>query len=130
MAAANNVIWLGEGIVGDDTDGHIDELARFVGPRTSWPRVEEDPGGRELSTAARQFPAAPNRRPTQRGGRWKSCHCRCRGRSSTTITRLPACYMNFYIANGLVVVPQFDDPADRVALETLGGSFPAGRSAG
>ena len=44
--------------------------------------------------------------------------------------RLPACYMNFYIANGVVVVPQFGDPADRVAMESWRGYFPAGRFAG
>ena len=43
-----NFIWLGEGIVGDDTDGHVDDIARFVGERTVICMVEDDPGGREL----------------------------------------------------------------------------------
>ncbi len=55
---AHKVLWLGEGIEGDDTDGHIDELARFVGPRTVVAAREEDPADIKLQAAAREFRAA------------------------------------------------------------------------
>jgi agmatine deiminase len=117
------ILWLGGGIVGDDTDGHIDELARFVGPRTVVAAVEDDP------TDANFAPLSENLE---------------RLRSFTDqddqpleiVTlpmpmpkffgehRLPACYLNFYVANGVVIVPTFNDPADAVALATLGKLFP------
>jgi agmatine deiminase len=127
--AVRHVIWLGEGIVGDDTDGHIDELARFVAPRTVVTALEDDPADinyRPLRDNLERLRAATDEQ----------------GRPLEVITmpmprpvfqsehRLPACYMNFYIANGLVIVPQFDDPADRVALETLSELFPGRRVRG
>ncbi|HEY4311221.1 MAG TPA: agmatine deiminase family protein [Pirellulales bacterium] len=118
-----HVIWLGHGIVGDDTDGHIDELARFVGPRTVVTAVEEDPADENYQALAdnlRRLQAATDQE----------------GRALELVTfpmpkavyyddrRLPASYMNFYIANGVVVVPTFDCPADAVALERLAQLFP------
>ncbi|MCZ6649236.1 MAG: agmatine deiminase family protein [Acidobacteria bacterium] len=117
------VLWLGRGIAGDDTHGHIDDLARFVGPSTVVAAVEtrrsdinykplrdnlvrlrrmRDLSGRRLEVAALPMP-----RPLF-----------CRG------ARLPASYANFYIANGRVLVPTFNDPHDREALATLAGLFP------
>jgi agmatine deiminase len=117
------VLWLGGGIAGDDTDGHIDELARFVAPTTVVAALESDradenyeplkenfdrlcgmsdAAGRPLEVVPLAMP-----RPLFYDGQ-----------------RLPASYLNFYIANGLVVAPQFGDPADRAALETLGRLFP------
>lgn len=119
----SRVLWLGEGIVGDDTDGHIDELARFVRPGLVVAAVEDDPRDENHE------PLAANLRRL-RG------FVDARGQQLEVVTlpmprpvyfegqRLPACYCNFYIANGLVVVPQFDDPADRVAMETLTRLFP------
>lgn len=118
-----HVIWLGEGIVGDDTDGHIDELTRFVGPRTVVTAVEEDPADENYQALAdnlRRLQSAVDQE----------------GRPLEVITfpmpravyyddrRLPASYMNFYIANGVVIVPQFDCPADTVAVERLAQLFP------
>ena len=65
ICACRHVIWLGEGIVGDDTDGHIDELARFVGPRTVVAAVEEDPADENYRAAARQPASRLQRRPTK-----------------------------------------------------------------
>jgi len=127
--AAPCVIWLGEGIVGDDTDGHIDELARFVRPRTVLAANEPDPND-------------PNYKPLADNLRRLQLAKDEQGRTLEILTlpmprpvffgehRLPAGYCNFYIANGLVIVPQFGDPADRVAIETLGRVFPDRRILG
>jgi agmatine deiminase len=122
-ASAKKILWLAGGIAGDDTDGHIDELARFVGPTTVVAAVESDP--RE----ANYEPLSDNRRRLERMSD-------AFGRPLEVIPipmprprhhdnqRLPASYLNFYIANGVVIVPQFDDPADRTAIETLARLFP------
>ena len=119
---ARNVIWLGHGIVGDDTHGHVDDLCRFVNRNTvvliqeknehdvnyrplrdNWERLKDvrlEDGSRpdviELPVPAPLY-----------HGDW----------------RLPASYANFYIANAAVIVPTFNDPADRVALGILGELF-------
>jgi len=118
-----NVLWLGNGIVGDDTHGHVDDLARFVGPRTIVTVLETDPADpnfeplqdnlRRLRQARDQdgrpfkIVELPMPRPVMFGG-----------------CRLPASYANFYISNGLVLVPTFNDPNDRVALGVLADLFP------
>jgi agmatine deiminase len=117
-------IWLGEGCVGDDTHGHVDDVARFVSADTVVVAVEEDPrdenhersvdnvkrlehaahdGHRPLRIVTLPFP-----RPVVMNGE-----------------RLPASYANFYIANGVVIVPTFNDPNDRLALTTLAAVIPA-----
>jgi agmatine deiminase len=123
-------IWLGEGCVGDDTHGHIDDVARFVAPGTIVLAVEEDPADenharsidnlRRLEAAARDTGVGPLRvvtlpfpRPVVMNGE-----------------RLPASYANFYIVNGAVLVPTFNDPNDRVALNLLAGLMPAHRVIG
>ena len=114
---ATRVIWLRNGIVGDDTHGHIDDLARFVAPKTVVVASEPDRSDanyqalREnaalLRAAGLRVVKLPMPRPLIFDGR-----------------RLPASYANFYIANGLVLVPTFNDPNDRVALATLARLFP------
>ena len=115
---ASNVLWLGRGISGDDTHGHVDDLCRFVDPRTVVLCNEENPrdanyealkenrerlegmrleGGAHLDVVAIPMPA-----PLVFKNR-----------------RLPASYANFYIANSAVLVPTFNDPQDRVALGVL-----------
>jgi agmatine deiminase len=120
---AKKILWLAGGIAGDDTDGHVDELARFVGPTTVVAAVEGDPRD------ANYEPLLDNLRRLERMSD-------ASGRPLEVIPmpmprpryydnqRLPACYLNFYIANGVVIVPQFDDPADRTAIETLARVFP------
>jgi agmatine deiminase len=119
---AKKILWLAGGMAGDDTDGHIDQLARFVGPTTVVCAVEEDrqdenyePLGDnyrrllEMSDAEdRPLKVIPI--PMPRPLFFED-------------TRLPAGYLNFYIANGVVIVPQFNDPADRLAMETLARLF-------
>jgi len=120
---AAHVVWLGRGIDGDDTHGHIDDLARFVDPSTVVTVVEprtDDPNHESLADNLHRLQAAsdqdgqplsvielPMPRPVVFAGQ-----------------RLPASYANFYIANGLVLVPTFNDPADRLALNTLASLFP------
>ena len=121
-------LWLGEGCVGDDTHGHVDDVARFVAPATVVLAHEEDPADenhrrsadnlRRLELAggergALRVVTLPFPRPvTMRG------------------ERLPASYANFYVANGVVLVPTFNDPNDRVALNTLAALMPDHRVVG
>lgn len=120
---ARKVLWLGRGIAGDDTDGHIDELARFVGPSTVLAAVEADPADENHEPLAENLARLRSMSDAD-------------GRPLEVIPvplprplfyddqRLPASYMNFYIANGVVIVPQFNDPADAVAVATLARAFP------
>ncbi len=116
-------LWLGCGIAGDDTHGHVDDLARFVGPRTVVAVVEDDP------TDVNHEPLADNLRRLQ-------TMTDLDGRPLEVVAlpmprplffqgqRLPASYANFYIANSHVLVPTFNDPADRRALSILADLFP------
>jgi agmatine deiminase len=120
----SDTIWLGNGCAGDDTHGHIDDVARFINFDTVVLAYEADPSdanhGSSLDNAERLRSAAmrqpldvillPYPRAVMMNGQ-----------------RLPASYANFYIANGVVLVPTFNDPNDRVALDILAGVFP-GRS--
>jgi agmatine deiminase len=117
------VLWLGHGIAGDDTHGHVDDLARFVGPRTVVAVVEDDP-------------ADSNYEPLQDNLRRLRDMTDQDGQPLEVVPlpmpepvvfqgqRLPASYANFYIANERVLVPTFNDPHDREALGTLAGLFP------
>ena len=118
-----NVLWLGDGIEGDDTDGHVDDLTRFVNPTTVVTAVEDDPqdknyeplrdnlerlrgmtdqDGRPLEVVTLPMP-----RPLYQDGH-----------------RLPASYANFYVANGIVLMPAYDPARDEMARATLAGCFP------
>lgn len=124
---ARAVIWLGEGIAGDDTDGHVDDIARFVAEDmvvaaaeraaadVNYPPLQHNlqrlraarlPDGRPLRVVELPMPA-----PLYRHGE-----------------RLPASYANFYIGNRVVLVPVFDCPSDRVAAEVLAACFPGRRA--
>ncbi len=121
---AANILWLGDGIEGDDTDGHIDDLTRFVAQSRVVTVVEEDPedanhsilrenvaalqalrdeGGRPLEIVSLPMPA---RRLEYEG------------------QRLPASYANFLVLNGGVLMPAFDDPCDAEAAGVLASVFP------
>jgi agmatine deiminase len=121
-------IWLGEGCVGDDTHGHVDDIARFVTPDTIVLAVEDDPAdenhARSIDNLRRlerltgagdalRIVKLPFPRPVIMNGE-----------------RLPASYANFYIANGVVLVPTFNDPHDRIALNTLAELMPDRRVVG
>ena len=124
-----DILWLKQGIEGDDTDGHIDDLSRFVSPRQIVTVVEHDPGLenypilqdnlkrlhalRDPSGRPFEIIELPMPRPMEHDGQ-----------------PLPASYANFYIGNRTVVVPTFADPADEVVLRTLAPLFPTRRVVG
>ena len=115
MLGVVNTIWLGKGIAGDDTHGHVDDLCRFVGPRTIVLCREKNPsdinyrpleenrerlqGARLEDGAKPEIAELPMPAPLMLDG-----------------IRLPASYANFYICNAAVLVPTFNDPNDRIAL--------------
>ena len=112
---ARNTIWLGRGIAGDDTHGHIDDLARFVSPRTIVLCAEENP--RDANYAALK----ENRERLQSarledGSRPEVVPLPMPEPIVFDGQRLPASYANFYLCNAAVLVPVFDDPHDRIAL--------------
>jgi agmatine deiminase len=119
----SNVIWLGSGVVGDDTHGHVDDITRFVAPDTVVTVVEADTGD-------------PNYEPLQENIRRLRASSDQDGNEIAIVElpmpapvifegrRLPASYANFYIANGIVLVPVFNDPNDRIALDVIADLFP------
>ncbi|MDQ6888495.1 MAG: agmatine deiminase family protein [Gemmatimonadota bacterium] len=117
-------IWLGEGCVGDDTHGHVDDVARFVGPATVVLAHEEDPtddNHRRSADNLRRLELATD----ARGNRLRVITLPYPRGVVMDGERLPASYANFYIANGVVIVPTFNDRNDRLALDILAGLFPA-----
>jgi agmatine deiminase len=127
LLAANlgvqKVIWLPNGVAGDDTSGHVDDFARFVAPGRVV--VCEEPDRRDV-----------NHEPLRRAREVLAAARDAQGRSLEVIPlpmpravtygglRLPASYANFYIGNAAVLVPLFNDPRDRDALNILGECFP------
>ena len=110
-------IWLKNGIVGDDTHGHIDDLARFVDEQTVVTVVEEN------QSEANYEPLQENLGLLQRTG-LRIVTLPMPSPVYFNGQRLPASYANFYIANKLVLVPTFNDPMDRAALNVLAALFP------
>ena len=117
------VIWLGRGIVGDDTHGHIDDLARFVGPRTVVTVVEDDPADDNYTLTQENLERLMAATDLD-GSRFEVVPLPMPAALPFDGQRLPASYANFYIANGMVIVPTFNDPMDRVALGILADLFP------
>jgi agmatine deiminase len=117
------VIWLNEGVVGDDTDGHIDDIARFVGPSTVVCAYETD-------IADANYPALHDNYEILRQS------CDQSGKPLTVLKlpmpapvmdgdeRYPASYTNFYIGNSVIIVPIFKDPHDTEALQIIQELFP------
>lgn len=123
------VLWLGNGVVGDDTHGHIDDLARFVGPRTVITVVEDDPRDANYQPLQEnlhrlQLMTDPDSKPLNIIPFPMPKPLYFDGQ------RLPASYANFYIANDRVLVPTFNDPNDRMALNTLADLFPTRKVVG
>ena len=117
------VIWLGSGVTGDDTHGHVDDITRFISPGTVVTAVEtnaKDANHQPLRENLRRLRAATD----QSGKRLNVVELPMPVPVIFEGRRLPASYANFYIANGIVLVPVFNDPNDRVALDILSGLFP------
>lgn len=111
-------LWLGRGIMGDDTEGHVDDLARFVGPRKVVAAQEND--RHDLNYEPLRDNLSRLRRMTDTSGRRLSVVTLPMPRPLFFCgDRLPASYLNFYVANQMVLMPTFNDPADRIALNTL-----------
>ncbi len=118
-----NVIWLGSGIAGDDTHGHVDDITRFVSPDTVVTAVESDPNDpnyEPLRENIRRLRAATD----QDSKPLSIIELPMPGPVVFEGRRLPASYANFYIANGIVLVPVFNDANDRFALDILADLFP------
>ena len=113
-------IWLGEGCVGDDTHGHIDDIARFVAPGVVALAFEPDPDDENHRRSVDNL----RRLELAEGRKLKVIKLPYPRAVMMTGIRLPASYANFYIANGVVVVPTFNDRNDRVALNVLAKCFP------
>ena len=118
-----NVIWLRNGIAGDDTHGHVDDLSRFVDSTTVVTIVEEDKSDANYS-ALQENLAFLQSAKDQDGQPLRIETLPMPAPIFFDGQRLPASYANFYIANTLVLVPVFNDPNDRVALNTLAKLFP------
>jgi agmatine deiminase len=119
----DQVLWLNRGVAGDDTHGHVDDISRFAGPST-------------IVTAVEPNPADPNHAPLAENLQRLKAARTPDGKQFTLVElplprpvvfrgqRLPASYANFYLANGLVLMPTFHDPNDRIALNILADVFP------
>ena len=116
-------VWLGKGIVGDDTDGHIDDIARFVNPTTVVCALGEDSRDEDYAPLRENYERL-QRATDQDGRRLTVVPLPVPGRVVDEGTRLPATYANFYIANAVVLVPTYDHPNDRLALGILSDLFP------
>jgi len=126
---ARRVLWLGGGITGDDTHGHVDDIARFTGPRTVVAAVEHNEADPNHEPLARNLKRL-RRFTDQDGNRLRLATIPMPSPVFFGRQRLPASYLNFYAANGVVLVPLFNDPNDRVALNTLTRLFPDRRVTG
>jgi agmatine deiminase len=116
---ARQVVWLREGIEGDDTDGHVDDVARFVAPRTVVAAVAGDPGDPNHSALAENLRRLRAVRDG-RGGAYDVIPLPMPGVGRSSGTRPPASYANFYLANGVALVPIFGVDQDAAALAILG----------
>jgi agmatine deiminase len=119
------ILWLGEGIEGDDTDGHIDDLTRFVGERAVVTVVEADES--DANHAPLQSNLERLRSLTIGGEPLEIVTLPMPARIVREDLRLPASYANFYIANKSVLLPTFADPNDPVAIDVLTRAFPTRR---
>ena len=114
-----HVVWLGDGIAGDDTDGHVDDLARFVGPRLIVTAVEPDPRDANFKVL-RENRRRLARARDQDGRPFEIVEIPMPSPVFHAGERLPATYVNFYFVNGALLVPTYRDrKRDRRALETL-----------
>jgi agmatine deiminase len=123
MLGVKKVLWLERGIVGDDTHGHVDDIARFVGPRTVLAASEADPADENHAILKENLKRL--KKMTDTAG--KALEVIPLPMPSPVIfkgQRVPASYANFYISNQTVLVPTFDDPNDLKALNIIQHAMP------
>jgi len=121
-----HVVWLGEGIAGDDTDGHVDDIARFVDPSVIVCAWEEDPWDENFKALEDNWQRLQVARD-QDGRPFALVKLPMPGRVEGATGRLPASYANFYIGNTVVLLPVFGHEYDEVARLILQGLFPTRR---
>ena len=126
----HRTIWLGEGCVGDDTHGHIDDIARFIDATTIVLAVENDPADENHGRSVDNLRRLQSLAGSGGAGELRIVTLPFPRAVVMDGTRLPASYLNFYIANGVVIVPTFNDPNDRVALNTFADLMPGHRIVG
>ena len=126
---ATNILWLGDGIVGDDTDGHVDDLTRFVSPNTVVTVIEEDPSDANHSLLQDNLCRLRSMKD-ETGRPLRVVELPMPGLVEYEGQRLPASYANFYIANGIVLVPTYRHANDARALDILQREFPDRRVIG
>jgi agmatine deiminase len=119
----DQVLWLNRGASGDDTHGHVDDITRFVAEDIIVTAIEPNTADENHDPLEENLDRLRSAR-TRAGGTYKIVTLPMPRPVVFDGQRLPASYANFYIANGLVLVPTFNDPADRVALATLAELFP------
>ncbi len=124
-----HILWLGDGIEGDDTDGHVDDLTRFVNPTTVVTVVEKNRKDRNYEPLQENLQRLA-KMADQDGRPLQVVHLPMPRRLEYEGQRLPASYANFYIANRVILVPTYDDPADGEALRVLERCFPGRRVIG
>ncbi|GAB4241253.1 MAG: agmatine deiminase family protein [Candidatus Methylacidiphilales bacterium] len=119
----SSIIWLGDGIEGDDTDGHIDDIARFVGPNTIVTVVEKDSKDPNFEPLQMNLQILREARNLD-GVPFEIIELPMPERREGPFGRSPASYANFYIGNAVVLVPIYSSPQDAVALDRLRPCFP------
>ena len=124
----SEILWLGDGIAGDDTDGHIDDLTRFVSERTVVTVVEENRDDENYEPLQKNL--ALLREMKIESGKLDILTLPMPKKIIREGLRLPASYANFYIANTCVLAPTFADPSDEIALAVLRECFPGRRVIG
>jgi agmatine deiminase len=120
---ATNILWLEAGIVGDDTDGHVDDLARFVDPHTIMVAVEEDSSDENYDVLKENLKRLQSMKD-QDGNPFTIIKLPMPSPVMHEEERLPASYANFYLTNGSVLVPTYHDANDVKAIAILGELFP------
>ena len=123
------ILWLGDGIVGDDTDGHVDDLTRFVAPGVVVTAVEDDPQDENYALLQENLQRLQHMEDAK-GRRLEIIPLPMPPAVVHEDTRLPASYANFYIGNAAVLVPVFGGPNDGRVLDVLGNLFPGRRMVG
>ena len=120
------ILWLGDGIEGDDTDGHVDDITRFIGPSTVITAVEEDEHDPNFEPLQRNL----DRLHVMRLADGEPLHVLTLPMPTRIMRdgqRLPASYANFYIANSVVLLPVFSEHNDAWAVSALHEAFPTRR---
>lgn len=120
---ASNVLWLGEGIEGDDTTGHVDDLTRFVGPSTVVTVVEEDPNDANYKPLLENVKRLKSMKD-ERGTPLTVLEIPMPQKFVVDGRRMAATHANFLIANNVVLVPVYAQPSDDIALDILSKCFP------